>query len=118
MEIEIEHDAHGYDVQDQLVNEQEVEDMVGVGDSEAEEELENLALLPATVEPKPRRFWPELDTERAEKYRREVQAIREVFGDEVDMYDTTMVSEYSDEIFEYMSQLEANSLLLVVRTGR
>lgn len=107
MEIEMEHRVQDYDEREQLVNEEEVEAMIGV-DSEAEEELENLALPPATVEPKRRRFWPELDTDRAERYRREVEAIREVFEDEVDIYDTTMVSEYSEEIFEYMSQLEVN----------
>lgn len=51
-------------------------------------------------------IWPEASPERAERYRRQVQAIRDVFVDEPDMYDTTMVSEYSEEIFEYMSELE------------
>ena len=36
-------------------------------------------------------------------------AIRETFEDEVDPYDTTMVSEYADEIFEYMADLEVRS---------
>ena len=51
-------------------------------------------------------IWPEASPEKAERYRRQVQAIRDVFEDEPDMYDTTMVSEYSDEIFQYMSELE------------
>ena len=111
MEIEMEHQVQDYE-REQLVNEEEVEAMIGVDDdSDAEEELENLALPPATVEPKRRRFWPELDTERAERYKQEVEAIREAFEDEVDIYDTTMVSEYSEEIFEYMSQLEVNFYL-------
>ena len=38
--------------------------------------------------------------------RRQVQTIRDVFVDEPDMHDTTMVSEYAEEIFQYMSELE------------
>lgn len=87
-----------------IKGEEEVEAMVGVEveSSEEEEELEETA----KVEPKPPRVWPEISTERAERCRREIDAIRETFDDEVDMYDTTMVSEYSDEIFEYMCDLE------------
>ena len=55
-------------------------------------------------------IWPEASPERAEKYRREVQAVRNTFVDEPDMYDTTMVSEYAEEIFEYMSELEVRFL--------
>ena len=55
-------------------------------------------------------IWPEASPERAERYRRQVQAIRDVFEDEPDMYDTTMVSEYSEEIFQYMSELEVSWL--------
>ena len=55
-------------------------------------------------------IWPEASPARAERYRRQVQAIRDVFEDEPDMYDTTMVSEYAEEIFEYMSELEVGLL--------
>ena len=51
-------------------------------------------------------IWPEASPEQAERYRRQVQAVRDVFDDEPDMHDTTMVSEYSEEIFQYMSELE------------
>ena len=51
-------------------------------------------------------IWPEASPERAERYRRQVQAVRDVFVDEPDMHDTTMVSEYAEEIFEYMNELE------------
>lgn len=53
-------------------------------------------------------IWPEAAPERAEKYRRQVQAVRDVFVDEPDMHDTTMVSEYAEEIFQYMSELEVS----------
>ena len=56
----------------------------------------------------PEYIWPEASPERAEQYRRQVQAIRDVFVDEPDMHDTTMVSEYAEEIFQYMSELEVS----------
>jgi len=86
-----------------LVGEQEVEAMVGL-ESEADEETEETAKV-ATAS-KPPRIWPEVSTDRAARYRREVDAMREVFEDEVDVYDTTMVSEYAEDIFDYMGELE------------
>ncbi|OBZ72496.1 G2/mitotic-specific cyclin cdc13 [Grifola frondosa] len=81
---------------------QEIEEAMAESDSETEdideEEIERAA--------KRQRIWPEVSTERAIRYRREVDQIRETFEDEVDEFDTTMVSEYADEIFEYMNQLE------------
>lgn len=56
--------------------------------------------------PKPGRMWPEVSTERAQRYKREVDEIRETFEDTVDEFDMTMVSEYAEEIFEYMNELE------------
>jgi len=92
-----------------IIGEQEVEAMVGLDDSEAEEaETEDTAKIAATS--KPPRIWPEVSTDRAARYRREVDAIREVFEDEVDMYDTTMVSEYAEDIFDYMGGLEVGCL--------
>ncbi len=108
----MEHDAQGYGVQDQMVNKQEVEAMVGVGDSEAEEASSHWLQSSQSLI-----TFGQSSTQNLPKYRREIQAIRKAFEDEVDMYDTTMVSEYSNEIYEYMSQLEVNSLL-VVWTGR
>jgi hypothetical protein len=115
MEIENDHVARDYDDEDLIANEREVETMVGVDDSETEDEQDEIAGLPSSVNPRPR-HWPAIDTERADRYRREVEAIREVFEDEVDLYDMTMVSEYSEEIFEYMSELEV-SLCLISRSS-
>ncbi|PCH42267.1 hypothetical protein WOLCODRAFT_72067 [Wolfiporia cocos MD-104 SS10] len=53
-----------------------------------------------------KRIWPAIDTERAQRYRREVDDIKETFEDPIDEFDSTMCSEYADEIFEYMHQLE------------
>ncbi|KAF7985748.1 hypothetical protein HWV62_2370 [Athelia sp. TMB] len=86
-----------------LVAEQEVQDMVEYV-SEPEDEVEAPTQIPA--EPKPERIWPEVSTDRRARYRHEVDAIKEVFEDSVDMFDTTMVSEYSEDIFQYMEELE------------
>ncbi|CCM04313.1 uncharacterized protein FIBRA_06484 [Fibroporia radiculosa] len=67
---------------------------------------EDLELEVGDFVAKSQRVWPEVNTERAERYRREVDEIRESFDDPVDEYDMTMVSEYSEEIFEYMTELE------------
>ena len=64
-------------------------------------------------EPKPLRVWPELATARANRYRQEIEEIRENFQEELDDEDTTMVSEYADEIFKYMCELEVRCVLLV-----
>jgi hypothetical protein len=83
------------------IGEREVEGMEQESD---EEEIEETAKVDAAL--KPPRVWPEISTDRAMKCRREIDAIRQTFEDDVDMYDTTMVSEYSDEIFDYMYDLE------------
>ncbi|TFK40299.1 cyclin-like protein [Crucibulum laeve] len=107
MDVEEDMAAAQQDLEDDvnlLVNEQEVEAMIGVDDSEDEElEVTEIAKVP---EPKAPRVWPEVSTDRKLKYETEVHAIRAAFEDEVDMYDTTMVSEYAEEIFEYMGDLE------------
>lgn len=104
-EMDVEEDTLDQDAEHEanlLAIEQEVEAMVGVEDSDEENEVEETALLSA----KEPRMWPEVATERALRYQKEVQSIREAFEDEVDMFDTTMVSEYAEEIFEYMCELE------------
>ena len=90
------------DVQNEaiVVKKQEEEEPMLMEESEPEDRME-----PSTTT-KPPRIWPEFATEPAHRFRDEVQAIRESYHDVVDMYDTTMVSEYAEEIFEYMGDLE------------
>jgi len=85
---------------DLLVNEREVEAMIGIDDDEDVGE--------ALANPKSQRarIWPEVSTDRARKFHAEVEAVREVFHDQIDVFDTTMVSEYAEEIYEYMCDLE------------
>lgn len=87
------------EVQAMAVEEDSEEDQLG---EEVEEETATAA--------KPPRVWPEVSTERAQQYQREVQAIRQAFVDDVDIQDTTMVSEYAEEIFEYMNDLEVEMM--------
>lgn len=93
----------------EVANEREVENMIGVEQSDDDEGTEEPA-----QESKPPRVWPEIGTERALRYAKEIQAIRETFHDEVDMYDTTMVSEYAEEIFEYMCDLEVCDVVIPI----
>lgn len=57
------------------------------------------------------RVWPEVSTARAQRYRREVEDVKEHFHDDVDEFDTTMVSEYAEDIFEYMQELEVRVVI-------
>jgi dGTP triphosphohydrolase len=50
--------------------------------------------------------WLHLSPDRLARSEAQVNAIRETFKDEVDEWDTTMVSEYADEIFAYMESME------------
>jgi len=85
------------------VNEREVAAMIGLEESDEEqEEIEPVSEPPAKAAPS----WPEFSSEQAHKFQKEIEAIKQHFEDEVDIYDTTMVSEYAEEIFEYMCELE------------
>lgn len=50
--------------------------------------------------------WTLASPETEARYEEQVQHIKETFKDEVDEYDASMVSEYSEEIFAYMGKLE------------
>ncbi|KZT29886.1 A/B/D/E cyclin [Neolentinus lepideus HHB14362 ss-1] len=82
--------------------EEEVEAMVDVVDSDVEEPEDTGKVAP----PKAARVWPEVSTEQGKRYKQELESIKATFEDEVDIYDTTMVSEYSEDIFQYMADLE------------
>ncbi|KAF5367401.1 hypothetical protein D9758_003776 [Tetrapyrgos nigripes] len=74
---------------------------------EAEEDSEDD--LPSGIKLESRRapkIWPDLATAQKAKCQRKVQTIREVFEGDDEEFDPSMVSEYAEEIFEYMSHLE------------
>jgi G2/mitotic-specific cyclin 1/2 len=54
--------------------------------------------------------WLRLSAENEYDCQLELQAIQKAFQDEIDMYDTTMVAEYADDIFEYMGELEVATM--------
>jgi hypothetical protein len=102
IEDDLAEDRNLEDDADLLVNEREVEAMIGIDDDEDEDAGE----APANPKSQRARIWPEVSTDRARKFHAEVEAVREVFQDQIDVFDTTMVSEYAEEIYEYMCDLE------------
>ncbi|KAJ3862411.1 cyclin [Lentinula novae-zelandiae] len=83
-----------------LTSEPDGNDMVLV---EAEDEDTETVAFQESKAPK---VWPDLATQHRLDCERQVETIREVFDDDDDEFDPTMVSEYAEEIFEYMSGLE------------
>lgn len=54
--------------------------------------------------------WPDLSSKYMLQQRAYVDEVRETFEDDADVMDPTMVSEYAEEIFEYMEELEEEML--------
>ncbi len=50
--------------------------------------------------------WLKLSEEETERARLELELVRSTFHDDVDMFDTTMVAEYAEDIFAHMGKLE------------
>ncbi|KAL0567581.1 B-type cyclin [Marasmius crinis-equi] len=83
--------------------EDDTEEMYVVQEEEVDSDDED-EIVPSRA--KSPRVWPEQPTAQRIKCERDVQAIREVFDDGEEPYDPTMVTEYAEEIFEYMESLE------------
>jgi hypothetical protein len=92
-----------------VAGEREVEEMIVVEEDDEEEEEQTTRV----TENLQAHVWPQVSPDRAERYRREVQRIRDTFEEELDLEDTTMVSEYADEIYEYMCELEVGFTLIL-----
>ncbi|KIK63148.1 hypothetical protein GYMLUDRAFT_163605 [Collybiopsis luxurians FD-317 M1] len=80
--------------------------MIVVEGGDVEDEDEEVTETVAPQEAKAPKIWPDLATQHRLKCERRVETIREVFEDDDEESDPTMVSEYAEEIFEYMSGLE------------
>lgn len=107
VEEDIKHDEQHPEHVDKLASKgREIEAMIGVEDDDDDEE--DVVELAHTEDKL--KMWPNMDTEKHDRCQREVQAVRESYEDVVNMYDTTLVSEYSDEIFEYMEDLEESAM--------
>ena len=106
-EIEMDVEQVEDEAEPDMFEEKDEQDMVGVQQTGANENIK----IPESeaVESKSPRVWPDVNTERAMRHYKEVTDIQRTYHDEVDIFDTTMVSEYSDEIFKYMTELEVGS---------
>lgn len=102
-DMEIEDDADVRVVLDEVDEQREIDEV----DRLAGEVEEAWDAVPVA------RIWPELSPEAAYRYQKEIDDIRRSFVDEADEFDTTMVSEYAEEIFEYMEELEVSTFDLV-----
>ena len=87
-----------------------MDDVVVVGDEELDnmiEEQDRAEVLENLVpEEKEEYTWPEVSPNHAAKYQRELEEIRARFDAEDEEYDATMCSEYAEDIFLYMGDLE------------
>ncbi|KAF9266622.1 A/B/D/E cyclin [Marasmius fiardii PR-910] len=83
--------------------EDDAEEMHIVDEPESEVEYEEVV---ATESKNVERIWPDMPTVQRMRCERMVDTIREVFDDGEEPYDPTMVTEYAEEIFEYMESLE------------
>ena len=90
-----------------------MDDVVVIGDDELENMIDEQdraevieKLVPAEESEAPQYIWPDVSPNRAVKYQHEVDEVRQKFDAEDEEYDATMCSEYADEIFQYMTDLE------------
>jgi hypothetical protein len=54
--------------------------------------------------------WLRMTNEEMISAEQEMQLVRSRFHDEIDMFDTTMVEEYADDIFKHMEELELTAM--------
>lgn len=85
-----------------LHQEREVEAMIGIEEDDEEDDVAEQD----PVDGKPAKMWPDMDTALLDKCQKRVEALRETYEDVINMYDMAMASEYADDIFEYMGDLE------------
>ncbi|TFY76610.1 hypothetical protein EWM64_g7402 [Hericium alpestre] len=82
--------------QNLLVGEEEIEAMIGVQINDIE-----------TAQEGPVKYiWPDYSPGHMSHYQDEIERIRHNFAEESEAFDASMVSEYAEEIFEYMIELE------------
>ena len=94
-----------------------MDDVVIIGDDELENIIDEQdraevieKLVPAEESEAPQYIWPDVSPNRAVKYQHEVDEVRQRFDAEDEEYDATMCSEYADDIFQYMTDLEVRSI--------
>lgn len=102
----------------------EVEEQVMVPSSDLPDEDEGVDMDSPAMEveeetqvPIAPAVWPALDPHKAAACRKQLQNIRETFLDVAEEADPSMVSEYADDIFEYMNELEVHEFYLAFTGG-
>ncbi len=105
MDVEDVHDIRRNSMDDVvIVGDEEFENMID--EQDRAEVVEKLVLA---EEPEPSEYiWPDVSPNHAAKYQRELEEVRRRFDAEDEEYDATMCSEYADEIFQYMNDLEVS----------
>ena len=94
-------------VQRQVTEVQDEQDvMTGVVDSDEEDAKATTKLINGREDDE--YIWPEFSPGHAIRFAKEVDQIRSIFADAEDGEDSAMVSEYAEEIFEYMNELEVS----------
>jgi G2/mitotic-specific cyclin 1/2 len=88
-----------------IVGDEDLDNMIE--EQDRAEVLENL--VPAEIAEVAEYTWPEASPNHAAKYRRELDEVRARYDAEDEEYDATMCSEYADEIFIYMTDLQVRS---------
>jgi len=78
--------------------------MTGVVDSDEEDAKATTKLINGREDDE--YIWPEFSPCHATRFAKEVDQIRSTFAETEDDEDSAMVSEYAEEIFEYMNELE------------
>lgn len=54
--------------------------------------------------------WIRMPDEDMAKAHEQLALVRSTFQDDIDMFDTTMVAEYADDIFRHMEELEVSTM--------
>jgi len=102
-------EAHGTkrDTMDDVVTvpDEELENMID--EQDRAEVVENL--VPTEDAEVLEYIWPEFSPNHAVKYQREVEEVCARFNAEDEEYDAAMCSEYAEEIFQYMNDLQVRS---------
>ena len=102
-------EAHGTkrDTMDDVVTvpDEEFENMID--EQDRAEVVENL--VPTEDAEVLEYIWPEFSPNHAVKYQREVEEVCARFNAEDEEYDAAMCSEYAEEIFQYMNDLQVRS---------
>jgi G2/mitotic-specific cyclin 2 len=77
---------------------------------ESEELLESRSGNSLQVKLQKGPVWPDLDHTVEQECVERIKMVKQSFNEEIDPQDTTMVSEYSEDILKYMGELEVSTM--------